>query len=81
MRQIYMSVQITNYGTKSMKPDCFFFNVDENDKLISKEISYDEARRLMWELKLAGGEKEVRTNYLCPNINYRKVVYHMIIWD
>lgn len=58
--EIYMNVSITDYGNGDII--CKFSESINDEELRTKDITLDKARRLMWELKLAGGRKEVVIN-------------------
>ena len=58
--EIWMHVHILYY--KGKVSDCFYSeSVGETDPEITN-ISLDKARQLMWELVLAGADREVRIN-------------------
>lgn len=70
-KEIYISVSITEYGDGNMNC-CLAQQVDDDELEITK-LELDNARKLMWELKLAGGCKTVRVNTLDRNIVSREV--------
>ena len=70
---VYMSVHITAYSYPHWKPYCKFFQQINGEPMTSRTITLDEACRLMWELKLAGGRKTVRVNTLDRDIVSREV--------
>ena len=69
--EIYMNVSITEYGNGHI--DCKFSESINDEELRTKDITLDKARRLMWELKLAGGRKEVVINRYDRDIVTRNV--------
>lgn len=73
MKHIYMNVSITRYSYKGLAPDCTLFQKVDDEEMTSTKLDYDTARRMMWELVLAGGEREVSTNYLNPGISTTQV--------
>lgn len=72
---VYMSVHITTYSYPHWKPYCKFFQQIDGEPMTSRTITLDEARRLMWELKLAGGYKTMHVNMFDSKISYRNVQY------
>ena len=66
MNEIYMNVSITYYGDNYIS--CFFSESINDEPLRITEIELDKARKLMWELVLAGGRKTVRVNSLDRSI-------------
>lgn len=66
MKEIYISVRITEYGTGDMT--CTLTQQVNDEPLESQCISLDKARKLMWELVLAGGQREVYINRLDRDI-------------
>ena len=69
--EIYMNIRITEYGNGRI--DCKFSESINDEELRTKDITLDKARRLMWELKLAGGRKEVIVNRYDRDIVTRSV--------
>ena len=69
-KEIYISVDITeyNFGT-----DCFLTQQVDDGELEMTRVDLDRARKLMWELKLAGGTKQVRINAFDRHIVTREV--------
>ena len=60
MNEIYMNVSITEYDNKCI--DCKFSESINDEPLKITDITLDKARRLMWELVLAGGKRDVSVN-------------------
>ena len=59
-KEIYMHVTITEYGTGRI--DCRFTQSIDGSPLEINEIPLEKARKLMWELVLAGGKREININ-------------------
>lgn len=62
MKHIYMSIVITRYSYKGLAPDCTLFQKVDDEEMTYTKLDYDTARRMMWELVLAGGDREVSVN-------------------
>ncbi len=76
MKYIYMSVVIHYFSRKSLAPICAYYEQTELDKVpVRHELNEQAAHKLMWELKLAGGTKEIETNMFCPSIHTVTVTY------
>ena len=58
MNYVYMAVDITTFNC-NIEPRCYFFERLDGGEVTNRELSLDEARKLMWELELAGGEKTI----------------------
>ena len=70
MNEIYISVSITEYGNGYM--DCTYAEQIDDNPLTFEHISLDKARRMMWELVLAGGVRRVNINRLDRDIVTRE---------
>lgn len=70
-KEIYISVDITEYGNGNM--NCYLTQQVDDGELEMTKLELDHARKLMWELKLAGGHKTVRVNTLDRDIVSREV--------
>lgn len=66
MNEIYMNVSITYYGDNYIS--CLFSESIGDEPLRITKIELDKARKLMWELVLAGGRKTVSINSLDRDI-------------
>lgn len=66
MNEIYISVRITEYGNGHVT--CTLTQSVNDEPLETQYISLDKARKLIWELVLAGGEREVHINRLDRDI-------------
>lgn len=70
-KEIYIAVDITEYGNGSM--NCYLTQQVDDGELEMTKLELDHARKLMWELVLAGGKKQVRINTLNRDIVSREV--------
>ena len=59
-KEIYISVSITDFGNG--RTECFLNQSVNDEPLDMQPISLDKARKLMWELVLAGGKKSMKVN-------------------
>lgn len=75
MKHIYMSIVITRYSYKGLAPDCTLFQKVDEEEMTYTKLDYDTARRMMWELVLAGGEREVSVNPYKPCISTTQVTF------
>lgn len=62
MKEIYMSVSIVDFGNGHIT--CRFCEAIGDEPIRIKELELNKARRLMWELVLAGGKRSVQVNTL-----------------
>ena len=69
-----MSVDITYYD-HGLESDCGFYEILDGGECHSRKLSLEEARKLAWELMLAGGRREFNSNYLVPHIHNVIVTY------
>ena len=60
MNEIYINVRITEYGNGHVT--CVLSQSVNDEPLETQYMSLDKARKLIWELVLAGGEREVHIN-------------------
>jgi len=67
MKELYIAIDITYYG-KADRYDCYLSQSVDDEGLTMEKLPLNKALKLMWELKLAGGTKEVRINRLNPSI-------------
>ena len=70
-KEIYINVSITEFGSGNI--DCFLTQQVDDEEMEMERIDLDRARKLMWELKLAGGTKTVHVNSLDRHIVSRDV--------
>jgi len=66
MNEIYINISIIEYNNG--KIDCMYTEQVNDEPMTIKPIDLDRARRLMWELVLAGGKKTVEINRYDRNI-------------
>lgn len=66
MNEIYINISITEYGNGNM--DCLYTEQVNDEPMTIKRIELDKARRLIWELVLAGGKRTVGINSYDRNI-------------
>ena len=59
-KEIYIDVSITEYGNG--KIDCVYAEQIDDEKMTINFIDLDKARRMIWELVLAGGVRKVHVN-------------------
>ena len=65
-KEIYINVSITEYGNGEIA--CFLTQQVDDGELEMTKLDLNRARKLMWELVLAGGRRLVRTNTLDRDI-------------
>ena len=66
--EIWVNVSITDYGNGTI--DCRYCERIGDAPIESKGININDARRMMWELVLAGGQRNYRTNLFDRSIIY-----------
>ena len=66
MNGIYISARITEYGNGDVT--CTLTQSVDDGPLETQYISLDKARKLIWELVLAGGKREISINRLDRDI-------------
>lgn len=66
MGEIYVAVRITEYGNGYST--CTLSQSVGDEPLDTQFIDINKARKLMWELVLAGGKREVRINRIDRDI-------------
>lgn len=64
--EIYMSVSITDFGNGKVR--CIFSESINDEPIKLSYIDINKARKLMWELVLAGGKRSVSINSLDRDI-------------
>lgn len=70
-KEIYISIAITEYGNGNI--DCIMAQQVNDEEMTLEWLDLDHARKLMWELQLAGGKRNVRINCLDRHIVCREV--------
>lgn len=58
--QIYMNVSITYFGNGRI--ECCYDESIDDAPITIRELDIDTARRMMWELVLAGGHRDININ-------------------
>ena len=66
MNEIYINVMINDFGNGRVR--CAMTQQVNDGKLDVQHIDKAKAQRLMWELVLAGGKREVYVNQFDRNI-------------
>lgn len=66
MNEIYMNVSITYYGNENIR--CSYCESIGDEPVRMTKLELDKARRMIWELVLAGGKRTVSTNWYNPEI-------------
>lgn len=74
MKNIYVSVMITNYSKYYRRHDCYLYEYADGKETMRK-LDYHHACKLMWELVLAGGTRTYRANMFDPSIADVEVNY------
>lgn len=67
-KYVSVTVSITDFGPECHKW-CRVYEKLPGEQMTERTISYDKARRMMWELKLAGAYKTTAVNPYDPHIN------------
>ena len=77
MEKTYLSISITHYSTKRMKPEVHYYRNDGIHPVTSTwdKLTVDEANKLMWELVKLGGENSFRSNIFNNAISERRVTF------
>lgn len=65
-KEIYINVSILDYGNGIV--DCHMAQQVDDGELEITKLDLNHARKLMWEVVLAGGRRDVRINSLDRNI-------------
>lgn len=77
MDKTYISITITYYSTKRIKPEVHYYRDDGVHPRVSTwdKLTVDEANQLMWELVKLGGENTFKSNMYNNAICERKVTF------
>jgi hypothetical protein len=77
MNKTYLSITITYYSTKRIKPGVHYYRDDGVHPATSTfdKLTVDEANQLMWELVKLGGKNSYTTNIFNNAISERKVIF------
>lgn len=77
MEMIYRNVEITEYYPRRAPYfRCYYYEKIGNNDGKLKEISYEEANKLYWELRKLGGKPRYEMNMFDPSISSRQVTYY-----
>ena len=78
MKELWISVNIVDHTDGSHS--CWMGQAVDDEPLEITDLTYDKARKLMWELKLAGGDKEmIFSPDSKPTLFMRRVVYLLML--
>ena len=77
MNKTYISITITYYSSKSMKPEVHYYRDDGKRPYTStfNKLAVEEANVLMWELVKLGGKNTFRSNPYNNGISERHVTF------
>lgn len=78
MKELWMSVHIINHSNGDYS--CWMGQRVDDGEMQITNLSYEKACKLMWELKLAGGDKEMGASIPgYPKLVERTVTYLLIL--
>lgn len=77
MNKTYLSITITHYNTKRIKPEVHYYRNDGVHPVVSTwdKLTVDEANQLMWELVKLGAENTYKANMFNNAISTRQVTF------
>lgn len=77
MEKTYLSISITHYSTKRIKPTVRYYRNDGVHPAISTwdKLTVDEANLLMWELVKLGAKNSYTVNMFNNAISERRVTF------
>ena len=77
MEKTYLSITITHYNTKALKPEIHYYRDDGIHPTISTwdKLTVDEANQLMWELVKLGAKNTYIANMFNNAISERRVTF------
>ena len=76
MKMIYKSVEIVEYHImRTPSYRCYYYENFGTDEGKLKEVSYEEACKLYWELKKLGAKSNYGVNPFKPSISSRQATY------
>ena len=77
MKKTYLSITITYYSTKRIKPEVHYYRNDGIHPATSTwdKLTVDEANKLMWELVKLGGNNSYKANMFNNAISERQVTF------
>jgi hypothetical protein len=81
MNKTYLSITITYYNTKALKPEVHYYRDDGVHPLVSTwdKLTVDEANKLMWELVKLGAKNSYHSNMYNNAISERHVAFWGIL--
>ena len=77
MEKTYLSISITYYNTKILKPEVHYYRNDGIHPVVSTwdKLTVNEANQLMWELVKLGAKNSYTANMFNNTISERKVTF------
>jgi hypothetical protein len=77
MEKTYLSITITHYNSKVLKPEVHYYRSDGVHPVISTwdKLTVNEANQLMWELVKLGAENSYTANMFNNAISERRVTF------
>ena len=77
MNKTYLSITITYYSTKAIKPEVHYYRNDGIHPATSTwdKLTVAEANQLMWELVKLGAKNSYNANMFDSAISERKVTF------
>ena len=77
MEKTYLSITITHYNTKVLKPEVHYYRNDGIHPATSTfdKLTVDEANQLMWELVKLGAKNSYTANMFNNAISERKITF------
>lgn len=77
MEKTYISITITHYNTRYLKPEIHYYRNDGVHPAISTfdKLTVLEANKLMWELVKIGGTNRYKANMYNNAISTREVTF------
>ena len=81
MEKTYLSISITYYSTKRIKPEVHYYRDDGVHPRVSTwdKLTVDEANKLMWELIKLGAKNTYTANQFNNAISERRVTFWGIL--
>lgn len=78
---MYISIEITHFHGSKLAPNyrfchCNYYEQIEGEPMTARELDLETARKLQWELLLAGGERSYHSNIFEPGIFSSEVKYY-----
>lgn len=75
MKHIYISLCISTYSNPKYAPDCTLYERVDDGEMTSRKLSYNEARKMQWELVKAGATRAFVSNMFRNSIAHVDVDY------